>query len=175
LPHDEESEEGSEQPKRRRVEQVPLGIRKPKAPQFDASHLVDHQKTIDEEREAEQQKVVEEEPLEVPDVHQDYEIRDGDEFDRHLEGIISANAIKELIEQAREEVEDELGTKLRTFSQTRMDELMIFTDEAVKGYGEEQGYLELKKRVKELAAEDRRKASEELDRKKEAYLRSSGK
>ena len=56
-----------------------------------------------------------------------------------------------------------------------MDELMVFTREAITGYGEGPGYAELKKRVKELIEEDERFHKAELDRKKDAYLRSAGK
>jgi hypothetical protein len=171
---EEEGTEQEDKPKRQRVDQVPLGIRKPKSPQFDSSHFVDDQKRRDEEDERTLLKKAEEVDLESPEVHQDYEIQDGDEFDRHLEGISSVNAIKELIAQAKEEVEEEMDFTAKPFSVERMDRLMVFTKEAITGYGEEQGYTELKKRVRELMREDQRFAQEEMDRKKDAYLRSSG-
>ena len=176
MPREEEgSEEDEEQPKRERAEQVPLGIRKPKSPQFDPSMFAERQRFEDEEREVEQLQRAEDEPLESPDVHQDYEIQDGDEFDRHLEGITSVNALKELIQQAKEEVEEELEVKTKPFRPERVDELMIFTKEAVTGYGEVTGYAELKKHVRSLIIGDLRAAEEELDRKKEAYLKGAGK
>ena len=113
--------------------------------------------------------------LESPEVHQDYEIQDGEEYDRHLEGISSVNALKELITQAKEEVEEELEVSSKPFSEERMDRLMVFTKEAITGYGEGPGYAELKKRVRELIEEDQRFAQAEMDRKKDAYLRSAGK
>ena len=116
----------------------------------------------------------EEGDLVPPDLHQDYEVLDGDEFDRHLEGISSVNALKEMISNAKEEVEQELGLKPKPFSIERMDKLMIFTREAVTGYGESAGYEELKKRVKGLLEEDQQEAEREMDRKKDAYLRNAG-
>jgi hypothetical protein len=174
VPQDEEGGEEQEQPKRRRLDDVPLGIRKPKAPQFDASEFVDDQKTTDAEREADQDQVAKDGDLEPPELHQDYEIRDDDELDRHLEGITTINALKELIQNARDEVEDELETKLKTFSQDRMDELMVYTKGVVEGHGEEKGYAMLKRHILELTEEDLRFAQQEMDRKKDAYLRSSG-
>jgi hypothetical protein len=174
TPEEEGAEEGDEQPKRRSVDQVPLGIRKTR--QFDSSQFVDEQKAKDEQDERELLDKVDKEDLESPDIHQDYEIQDGEEFDRHLEGISSVNALKELIIQAKEQVEDELEvTNPKPFSEERTDRLMVFTKEAITGYGEDQGYEELKKRVRELIEEDLRFAQAEMDRKKEAYLRSSGK
>ena len=171
MPHeDEEADERSEQPK-----QVPLGIRKPKAPKFEPTKFVDDQKRQDEEEEQRLLKKAEESALEAPDIHQDYEIRDDEEMDRHLEGVSSINATKELINNAKEEVEDELDVKTKPFSPERMDELMVFTKEAVTGYGEGAGYAEVKKRVRQLIEEDAVAAQGELDRKKEAYLRSAGK
>jgi hypothetical protein len=119
-------------------------------------------------------KKAEDGDLEPPEVHQDYEIQDGDEYDRHLEGISSVNALKELIAQAKLEVEEELEIEGKPFSAERMDRLMVFTREAITGYGEGPGYVELKKRVRELIEDDQRHAEEELDRKKDAYLRSAG-
>ena len=173
-PEEDGAEEGKDQPKRQRVDKVPLGIRKPK-PQFDSSRFVDDQKVRDEEEERELMDKAERGDLEPPDVHQDYDIKDGEEFDRHLEGISSVNALKELIAQAKEEVEEELAITVKPFSIKRMDELMVFTREAITGYGEGPGYAELKKRVKELIEEDERFHKAELDRKKDAYLRSAGK
>jgi len=109
--------------------------------------------------------------LEPPELHQDYEIRDGDETDRHLEGVSSLNALKEMIALAMEEVEEEMDTKSKPLSRHRMDKLLVFTREAVTGYGEEAGYAELKKRVQELIEEDQEAADAELERKKKAYLR----
>jgi hypothetical protein len=173
-PEEEGAEEGKEQPKRQRVDQVPLGIRKP-APVFDSSEFVDEQKKKDEKEEKEILRKVSDSDLDSPELHQDYEIQDGEEFDRHLEGISSVNALKELIIQAKEEVEEELEVKSKPFSPERIDRLMVFTKEAVTGYGEGPGYAELKKRVRELIEEDQRFAEDELDRKKDAYLRSAGK
>jgi hypothetical protein len=113
--------------------------------------------------------------LDSPEIHRDYEIQDGEEYDRHLEGISSVNALKELITQAKEEVEEELEMTSKPFSEERMDRLMVFTKEAITGYGEEPGYTELKKRVREILQEDQRFAQAEIDRKKDAYLRSAGK
>jgi hypothetical protein len=176
VPQEEEdSEEDEEQPKRDRADQVPLGIRKPKSPQFDPNQFADRQRSEDEEREVEQLRKAEDEPLDAPDTHQDYEIKDGEEFDRHLEGITTVNALKELIQQAKEEVEEELELKVKAFRPERIDELMVFTKEAVTGYGEATGYAELKKHVRSLIVGDLRAAEEELDRKKEAYLKSAGK
>jgi hypothetical protein len=176
VPREEEdSEEDEEQPKRERTNKVPLGIRKPKSPQFDATHFADRQRSEDEEREVELLRKASDEPLEAPDAHQDYEIKDGDETDRHLEGITSVNALKELIQQAKEDVEQELELKTKPFRPERIDELMVFTKEAVTGYGEATGYAELKKHVRSLIVGDLRAAEEELDRKKEAYLKSAGK
>ena len=174
MPEEDDEGEESTGPKRERVEQVPLGIRKPKAPKFDASQHTDRQRREDDERESEQLRRAQEGDLDVPDLHKDYEIQDGEEFDRHLEGITSINALKELIAQAKEEVEQELDLPARPFSQERLDELMVFTKEAVIGYGEATGYAELKRRVRDLITSDLRFAQEELDRKKDAYLRSSG-
>ena len=169
-----EKEEG-EQPKRQRVDQVPLGIRRP-APQFDSSRFVDEQRARDDREERRLMDRVEGEDLDSPDMHRDYEIQDGEEYDRHLEGISSVNALKELIFQAKEEVEEELEiARPRPFSDQRMDRLMVFTEEAITGYGEKPGYAELKRRVRELLEEDQRFALAEMDRKKDAYLRSSGK
>ena len=173
-PEEEGAEEGEDQPKRERVDKVPLGIRKPK-PQFDSSRFVNDQKVRDEEEERELLEKAEAGDLESPDLHQDYDIKDGEEFDRHLEGISSVNALKELIAQATEEVEEELAITVKPFSVERMDQLMVFTREAIIGYGEGPGYAELKKRVKELIEEDERFHQAELDRKKDAYLRSVGK
>ena len=176
MPDEEDGEEGKAQPKRERADQVPLGIRKPKSPKFDSTDFADEQRRRDEEEERRIDEKVADGDLEIPDLHQDYEIQDGDEYDRHLEGISSVNALKELIAQAKEEVEEELEvTGTRPFSEERMDRLMVFTKEAITGYGEGPGYVELKKRVRELIEEDLRFAQAEIDRKKDAYLRSSGK
>lgn len=172
-PEEEDAEEGGDQPKRQRVDQVPLGIRMPKH-QFDSSRFVDDQKVRDEEEERVLLEEAEKGDLEAPDIHQDYQIKDGDEYDRHLEGICTVNALKELIAQAKEEVEEELGVTAKPFSIKRMDQLMVFTREAIVGYGEGPGYAELKKRVRELIEEDARFAQAELDRKKDAYLKSAG-
>jgi hypothetical protein len=174
-PEEEGAEEGKDQPKRKRLDHVPLGIRKPSSPKFDSSQFAERQRKNDD---AEERKVLdkaERAELESPEIHQDYELKDGEEFDRHLEGISSVNAMKELIAQAKEEIEEELDITIKPFSILRMDELMVFTKEAITGYGEGPGYAELKKRVRELIIEDVRFAQDELDRKKEAYLRSSGK
>ena len=72
-------------------------------------------------------------------------------------------------------MEEELAITVKPFSVERMDQLMVFTREAIIGYGEGPGYAELKKRVKELIEEDERFHQAELDRKKDAYLRSVGK
>ena len=173
-PEEEGAEEGKDQPKRQRVDQVPLGIRKPK-PQFDSSDFVEDQKRRDEEDEMELLRKAESADLESPDLHQDYEIKDGEEFDRHLEGISSVNALKEFITQAKEEVEKELEVEGKPFSTERMDRLMVLTREAITGYGEGPGYAELKKRVRELIEEDERFHQAEMDRKKDSYLRSAGK
>lgn len=171
---DDEADEGSDQPKRRTVDQVPLGIRKPRKPKFDSSQFIDGQKRKDRATEEELERRARDGDLEPPDMHRDYEVQDGDEFDRHLEGISSVNALREMIAQAKEEVEDELGVTSKPFSMERMDQLMIFTREAVMGYGETAGYAELKKRVTVLIEEDRQEAEREMDRRKDAYLRSSG-
>jgi hypothetical protein len=174
TPEEEGAEEGEEQPKRRSVDQAPLGIRRTR--QFDSSQFVEEQRVKDELEERELLDKVEREDLDTPELHQDYEIQDGDEYDRHLEGISSVNALKELITQAKEEVEEELEvTNPKPFSEQRLDKLMVFTKEAITGYGEEAGYVELRKRVRELIEEDLRLAQAEMDRKKDAYLRSSGK
>jgi len=157
------------------VEQVPLGIRKPRSPKFDAGEFVERQRMEDEEREALLERLATESELEAPELHRDYEIRDDEDLDRHLEGITRINALKELIANAKEEVENELEITVKPFSVERVDELMVFTEEAVKGHGEEKGYYELKRRIHALILEDIRFAQEELDRKKDAYLRSSGK
>jgi hypothetical protein len=175
VPEEGEGEQDSEQPKRRKVDQVPLGIRKPKSPQFNASDFSELQKMEDEGREKAQLKEAEDGSLDSPELHQDYEIQDGEEFDRHLEGITTVNALKEFIAQAKEEVEDELGATPKDFSPGRIDELMVYTKEAVEGYGEETGYAKLKRHVRELIEADAQFAKEELDRKKDAYLRSAGK
>jgi hypothetical protein len=175
VPPDEEgAEEGEDQPKRRRVDQVPLGIRKP-TPVFDSSQFTDEQKARDDEAEKEILEKVQSGDLDSPELNQDYEIKDGDEYDRHLEGISSVNALKELIAQAKEEVEEELEIPSKPFSVERMDELMVFTKEAVTGYGEGPGYTELKKRVLELIEDDQRHAEDEIERKKAAYFRTAGK
>lgn len=172
---DEEADGKAEQPKRERVEQVPLGIRKPKAPKFEPAEFAEDQKRHDDAEEQALLEKAEDGSLDSPEVHQDYEIRDGDEVDRHMEGVSTVNALKEFINNATEEVEEEMGVKAKPFSIARMDELMVFTREAVTGYGEAVGYAELKKRVRQLIEEDQKVAERELDRKKEAYLRSSGK
>lgn len=172
MPSEEEVEE---QPKRERADQVPLGIRRPKAPGFDSSQFIDEQRQRDEEEERRLMARAQEDDLESPDIHQDYEIRDGEEYDRHLEGVSSINAIKEMIAQAKEEVEEELDVRSKPFSVDRMDQLLVFTREAITGHGEDVGYEELKKRVRQLMEDDARWAQEELDRKKDAYLRSAGK
>ncbi len=169
LPHEEE-----ERPKRKKVDEVPLGIRRPKSPDFDPSIFKERQRLEDEETEEEIMRRAEEAPLESPDLHQDYEIVDGDEYDRHLEGVTSINALKELIAQAKEEIEEELEVKVKAFKEPRMDELMVFAKEAILGYGDEKGYEELKRRVHALILEDARRAMEELDRKKDAYMKASG-
>ncbi len=172
TPEEEDAEE-EQQPKRERVEEVPLGIRRHQ-PQFDSSQFVEQQKAKDERDERELMDKVDREDLDTPDLHQDYEILDGDEYDRHLEGISSVNALKEIIAQAKEEVEAELEFTAKPFSEERMDRLMVFTKEAITGYGEGPGYAEVKNRVRELIEEDQRFAQAEIDRKKDAYLRSSG-
>jgi hypothetical protein len=174
TPEEEADEEEEHQPKRQRAEQLPLGIRR-QGPLFDRTRFVDEQRKKDEREERELLEKVEQEDLDSPDIHQDYEIQDGDEYDRHLEGISSVNALKEFIAQAKEEVEEELEVASKPFSEERMDKLMVFTKEAITGYGEEPGYAELKKRVRELIEEDQRLAQAEMDRKKDAYLRSAGK
>lgn len=175
APEDEDQGTDEDQPVRDSVDEVPLGIRKPRSPKFDSTRFSDSQRLRDDERERDLLRKVEEDPLEHPDVHQDYEIQDGDEYDRHLEGITSVNALKEFIARAKDEVEQELELTTKPFSVERMDELMVFSKEAILGYGEEQGYAELRRRVHALILEDARRAMDELDRKKEAYLRSAGK
>ncbi|MCK4969213.1 MAG: hypothetical protein KAS77_01750 [Thermoplasmata archaeon] len=177
---DEEDEKSkqpkqSKQPKRERVETVPLGLRKPDSPRFEPAHFSEEQRMRDEETEEGLLKKAEKGSLEPPELHQDYEIRDGDETDRHLEGVSSLNALKEMIALAKEEVEDEMGVKPKPFSRHRLDRLIVFTHEAVTGYGEEAGYAELKKRIRELIEEDQQAAAEELERKKKAYLRRTEK
>ncbi len=174
TPEEEAAEKEGDQPKREKAEQLPLGIRR-QGPQFDSSRFVDEQKAKDEANEQQLMDKVEKGDLEPPEVHQDYEIQDGDEYDRHLEGISSVNALKELITQAKEEVEEELEVPSKPFSEERMDRLMVFAKEAITGYGEGPGYAELRKRVRELIEEDQRFAQAEMDRKKDAYLRSAGK
>jgi hypothetical protein len=169
LPQKEE-----ERPKRKKVDEVPLGIRKPKAPEFDPSTFKERQRIEDEEREDDLMRRAEDAPLESPELHQDYEIVDGDEYDRHLEGVTSVNALKELIYRAKEEIEEELEVKVKPFKELRMDELMVFAKEAILGNGEEKGYDDLKRRVHALILEDARRAMEELDRKKDAYMKASG-
>jgi hypothetical protein len=176
VPREDEEEDGkSQQPKRERAETVPLGLRKPKAPKFEPAHFSEEQRMLDDETEEGLIKEAQEGSLEPPELHQDYEIRDGDETDRHLEGVSSVNAIKEMIALAKEEVEEEMNGPSKPFSQHRMDKLIVFTREAVIGYGEEEGYAELKKRVAQLVEEDREAADQELERKKKAYLRSTEK
>lgn len=174
TPEEEADEEEEHQPKRHKAEQLPLGIRR-QSPQFDSTRFVDEQRTKDELEELELMGKVEQEDLDSPDIHQDYEIQDGDEYDRHLEGISSVNALKELIAQAKEELEEEMEVTSKPFSEERMDKLMVFTKEAITGYGEGPGYAELKKRVRELIEEDQRLAQAKMDRKKDAYLKSAGK
>ncbi len=172
---EDEKSKQPKQPKRERVEAVPLGLRKPKSPKFEPAHFSEEQRMRDEETEEGLLKKAEKGSLEPPELHQDYEIRDGDETDRHLEGVSSLNALKEMIALAKEEVEDEMGVKPKPFSRHRLDRLIVFTREAVTGYGEEAGYAELKKRIRELIEEDRQAAAEELERKKKAYLRRTEK
>ncbi len=111
MPRDDEEEEDgkSRQPKREKMETVPLGLRKPKAPRFEPTHFSDKQRMHDEETEEGLLKKAEKGSLEAPELHQDYEIRDGDETDRHLEGVSSLNALKEMIALAMEEVEEEIS------------------------------------------------------------------
>ena len=172
---DEEEDEKSQQPKRERVETVPLGLRKPKVPKFEPAHFSEEQRMRDEEAEEGLLKKAEKGSLEPPELHQDYEIRDGDETDRHLEGVSSLNALKEMIALAKEEIEAAMDVPSKPFSQRRMDKLIVFTREAVTGYGEEVGYEELKKQVRELIEEDQEAARAELERKKKAYLRRTEK
>ena len=172
-------EEGSEDhrkggPRRERAEEVPLGIRR-RGPDFDPKQFIDRQLREDDERDKELLRRAEDEPLEAPELHRDYEIRDGEEYDRHLEEITSVNALKELILQAREELEEELETTIKPYTPERMDELMVFTKEAFIGHGEDRGYEKLKDRLKQLLEDDVAFAQAELDRKKDAYLRSAGK
>ena len=157
------------------MEEVPLGIRKSRCPKFDSSNFSERQRSEDEEREAELERMATDSELEAPDLHRDYEVRDNEDLDRHLEGITRINALKELIARAKVVIENELELTVKPFSTERVDELMVLTEEAVKGQGEETGYYELKRRIHALILEDVRFAQEDLDRKKDAYLRSSGK
>jgi len=173
LPEKEGADKGRDKPKRKRVDQVPLGIRRP-PPKFDSSRFAEDQRQRDDVEEMKILEKADRADLTSPGVHQDYQLKDGEELDRHLEGISSVNAMKELIAKAKEEVEEELDITVKPFSGHRMDQLMVFAKEAITGYGEGPGYAELKKRIRVIIEEDVRFAQEELDRKKEAYLRSSG-
>ena len=55
---DEGGEKGKSEPKREKVDEVPLGIRKPKAPKFDSAHFVEKQRRLDEEEEHEMDRKV---------------------------------------------------------------------------------------------------------------------
>jgi len=166
---------GKAGPRRAKAEQVPLGIRRPRSPDFDPLRHQDRQACEDEERDREVLRRAEEQPLVAPDKHRDYKIRDGDELDRHLEDICSHNALIELIARAKEDVEHELDVRAKVFRGPRLDELCIFAKEAILAMGEEQGYQALRAHVKELVVNEVLQAQQELDRKKDAYMKLTGK
>ena len=170
-----EEGEGKAGPRRAKAEQVPLGIRRPRSPDFDPLRHQDRQACEDEERDREVLRRAEEQPLVAPDKHRDYKIRDGDDLDRHLEDICSHNALIELIARAKEEVEHELDVRAKPFRGPKMDELCVFAKEAIIAMGEEQGFEALRAHVKELVYNDVIFAQQELDRKKEAYMKLTGK
>ena len=169
---DKECEGG--RPKREKVEEVPLGVRKPRSPKFDPLAHQDKQHHLDDERDSEVQRKAMEQPLEAPDKHRDYVIRDGDDIDRHLEDICSVNTLKELITQAQEEIEERSGVKAKPFRGARLDELIIFGKEAILACGEVEGYSKLRCRIEDILVEDLRAAQAEMDRKKDAYMRHTG-
>lgn len=176
--HEGEScEEGERNagPRRAKAEQVPLGIRRPRSPDFDPLRHQDRQACEDEERDREVLRRAEEQPLVAPDKHRDYKIRDGDDLDRHLEDICSHNALIELIARAKEDVEHELDVRAKPFRGPKMDELCVFAKEAIIAMGEERGYEALRAHVKELVVNEVLQAQLELDRKKDAYMRLTGK
>jgi hypothetical protein len=175
-PDDEEAEEAGRraQPKRQSVETVPLGIRRPRSPKLDPLCMQDAQHQRDDDRDSEVQRRALEMPLEAPELHRDYEIRDGEEFDRHLEDVCSVNTVKELIARAQEEIADRSGIPSKPFRGHRLDELTVFGKEAILTLGEESGYQALKHRIEDLIVEDIRATEQELDRKKAAYLKNAG-
>lgn len=161
-------------PKRQKVDEVPLGVRRPRSPKFDPLAHQDEQHHLDDERDSEVQRRAMEQPLEAPDKHRDYVIRDGEELDRHLEDICSVNTLKELITRALEEIEERSGVKAKPFRGARLDELIVFGKEAILQCGEEEGYAHLKHRIEDIIVEDLRAAQAEMDRKKDAYMKSAG-
>ncbi len=167
--------EGKSAPKRAKAEQVPLGLRKPRSPDFDPARHQDRQACADEQRDLKVMRRADEQPLVAPEKHRDYQIRDGDDLDRHLEDICSHNALIELIERARQEVEHELDVRAKAFRGARLDELCVFAKEAIIAMGEERGFQALRAHVKELVFNDVVYAQQELDRKKEAYMKNAGK
>ena len=173
-PEGEDEECEGAGPKRQRVDEVPLGVRKPRSPKFDPLAHQDEQHHRDDERDSEVQRRAMEQPLEAPDKHRDYVIRDGDDLDRHLEDICSVNTLKELITQALEEIEERSGVKAKPFRGARLDELIVFGKEAILACGEEEGYAHLKHRIEDIIVEDMRAAQAEMDRKKDAYMKSAG-
>jgi hypothetical protein len=178
MPEEERGDEGGEQqpqPKRQKVSDVPLGIRRPRAPALDATSEQDRQHDRDDERDHAIERSVSQQPLEAPDKHRDYEIREGDDHYKHLENICSHNALLEMIVRAREEVEHELNARARPFRGTRLDEMVVFAREAVMSLGECEGYEALKAHVKEIIYNEVLQAREEMDRKKDAYMRLTGK
>jgi hypothetical protein len=173
-PEGEDKECEGAGPKRQRVDDVPLGIRKPRSPRFDPFAHQDQQHQRDDERDSQVQRRAMEQPLEAPNKHRDYEIREGDELDRHLEEICSVNALKELIARAQGEIEERSGVKAKPFRGARLDELIVFGKEAVLECGEDEGYARLKHRIEDIIVDDTRAAQAELDRKKDAYMKYAG-
>ncbi len=176
MPEVERGDDGDEQqPKRLKAKEVPLGIRKPRSPSLDATSEQDRQHVIDDERDFALERSVSEQPLEAPDKHRDYEIREGDDHYKHLESICSHNALLEMIARARDEVESELDVRAKPFRGTRLDEMVVFGREAVMALGEQEGYQALKAHVKEVIVNEVLQAQLEIDRKKDAYMRHAGK
>jgi hypothetical protein len=173
-PEGEDEEPEGAQPKRQRVDDVPLGIRKPRSPKFDPFAHQDAQHRRDDERDSQVRRRAMEQPLEAPNKHRDYEIRDGDELDRHLEEICSVNTLKELITRAQGEIEERSGVKAKPFRGARLDELIVFGKEAILQCGEEEGYARLRRRIEDIIVEDVKAVQAELDRKKDAYMKSAG-
>jgi hypothetical protein len=176
MPDEERGDDGGEQqPRRVKAKEIPLGIRKPRAPALDSTSEQDRQHNLDDERDHAVERSVADQPLEAPDKHRDYEIMEGDDHYKHLENICSHNALLEMIARARDVVEHEIKMKAKPFRGTRLDEVVIFAREAVMQLGEDEGFQALLVHVKELIYNEVLQAQLEIDRKKDAYMRLSGK